>query len=161
MSLAVHCRIIDLLDRGGVRYRLLEHAPAGRSEDVSAVRGTALADACKAIVVRAKVTKKSAERSFFLLCYPSDKRADFTKLSEFADIKLCEPADLLRLTDCDPGTVPPFSFDPALRLLMDPAVLERDVFWFNAGLLTHSIGVNADDYRRIVRPELRPLTADA
>lgn len=153
MSSAIHQKIIGLLDREGVRYRLMEHAPAGRSEEVSAVRGTALADACKAIVVRAKEAKKSKDRKFFLLCYPSDRRADFTKLSGYADVKLCERADLLRLTDCEPGTVPPFSFHPELELLMDPAVLEHETFWFNAGLLTHSIGINAEDYRRAVRPK--------
>ncbi|PVX42912.1 Ala-tRNA(Pro) deacylase [Pasteurella langaaensis DSM 22999] len=51
--------------------------------------------------------------------------------------------------------IPPFSFHPALKLIVDPSLLERyDELAFNAGTLEHSIILNTQDYARIVQPTL-------
>ncbi len=150
-------KIIALLDANHADYRVVEHAPEGRSVEVSAIRGNKLEEACKALVVRAKRTKKAAERQYFLLCFPSDRQTDFDLLEPYKDVRLCDLSELERLTSCVPGTVPPFSFNPELELLMDPRVLENEKFWFNAGRLDRSIQLSSADYLRIVRPTLRQL----
>lgn len=160
MSLAVHQMILALLDAGKARYRVLEHEPAGLSQDVSLVRGTRLEEACKAMAVRAKPTKKSKERSFFLLVFPSDKKADFGLLEGFADARLCDTTELLALTDCEIGTVPPFSFNPDLQLIADPSILQHELFWFNAGLLDRSIQLNSEDYVRIAKPKMMTIVKE-
>ncbi|MGW5180264.1 hypothetical protein ACWERY_38820, partial [Streptomyces sp. NPDC004082] len=47
-------QIIDLLDREKAAYRVVEHAAEGRSEEVSAVRGTTVSQGAKALVCRVK-----------------------------------------------------------------------------------------------------------
>ena len=158
MSLVIFQRITGLLDQEHARYRVLEHAAEGRSVEVSAIRGNALNEACKALVVRAKKSKKAKEKDFFLLAFPSDRQADFAALHEYADIRLCDPADVEELTGCVIGCVPPFSFDPRLRLLADPTILAHNMFWFNAGLFEKSIQLASADYVRIMKPEIRVLT---
>jgi len=43
---------IALLDRHGARYRLIDHPPEGRTEHVSPMRGNALSQAARSIVLR-------------------------------------------------------------------------------------------------------------
>ena len=43
----VYDRLVADLDASGARYRLIEHAPEGRTEVVSALRGHDLASAAK------------------------------------------------------------------------------------------------------------------
>ena len=52
-------KLIDLLDAKGARYRVLDHAPEGRTELVSELRGNALGQAAKCVVVMVKIGKKT------------------------------------------------------------------------------------------------------
>ncbi|MCP5650818.1 YbaK/prolyl-tRNA synthetase associated domain-containing protein, partial [Klebsiella pneumoniae] len=58
------------------------------------------------------------------------------------------------LTDYVPGALAPFTFNPELELVIDPVLFERytDIA-FNAGTLTETIVLNAEDYRTIVKPQ--------
>jgi len=53
-----YARLIALLDQHGVQYRLIDHAPEGRTELVSAMRGNTLSQAAKCIVLMVKIGKK-------------------------------------------------------------------------------------------------------
>ena len=49
------------------------------------------------------------------------------------------------------GAVPPVSFHPELKLVIDPMVFERyEEIAFNAGQLDASIIINAADFRQAV-----------
>jgi Ala-tRNA(Pro) deacylase len=50
--------LISLLDQQGVTYRLIDHAPEGRTELVSAMRGNTLSKAAKCIILMVKIGKK-------------------------------------------------------------------------------------------------------
>ena len=54
-----YTQLIHFLDQGGARYRLIDHAPEGRTEIVSPMRGNNLSQAAKCIVVMIKVGKKT------------------------------------------------------------------------------------------------------
>ena len=49
----VYDRLIADLDASGAHYRLIEHAPEGRTELVSALRGHVLARAAKCLILLA------------------------------------------------------------------------------------------------------------
>jgi Ala-tRNA(Pro) deacylase len=52
-----------------------------------------------------------------------------------------------------PGAIPPFSFHPQLKLVADPELFDRyDEIAFNAGDLTRSVVLDAQDYLRIATP---------
>ena len=57
-------RLIALLDQQGIPYRLIDHAPQGRTEQVSAMRGNALSQAAKCIILMVKLGKKSHQVHF-------------------------------------------------------------------------------------------------
>jgi Ala-tRNA(Pro) deacylase len=52
-----YTRLISLLDAHGARYRLIDHEPEGRTEVVSPMRGNALAQAAKCIVLMVKTVQ--------------------------------------------------------------------------------------------------------
>jgi Ala-tRNA(Pro) deacylase len=137
-----------------VPYRLLRHEPAGKSEAVAAIRGTAVSQGAKALVCRVKIT--SNQRMHVLAVFPADKQADLAAIALAAGGKkasLASHDQARELTGCEIGAIPPFTFNPDLALLVDPTLRERhDEIVFNAGRLDASIVMRTDDYFRLAQP---------
>lgn len=151
----VHQQIIDLLNKHHARYRVVEHDAVGKCEAVSAIRKTALGQGAKALVCH---VKGNGMRQHVLAIIAADKQADLNQLAVSLGgrkASLASPAEVDTLTGCEFGAIPPFSFHPALKLVADPLLFERfDEIAFNAGLLTHSIIMDTQDYLRITAPTL-------
>src|SRR5436190_17211258 len=71
-----YTQLITLLDAHGARYRLIDHAPEGRTEVVSPMRGNALSQAAKCIVLMVKIGKKTTR--YVLGVVPGDARIDLS-----------------------------------------------------------------------------------
>jgi Ala-tRNA(Pro) deacylase len=56
------------------------------------------------------------------------------------------------------GTVLPFSYDPRLELIADPAILRTPELFFNAARLDRSVALATDDYARLAAPRIAPIT---
>lgn len=67
-----YTRLIALLDEHEARYRLIDHAPEGRTELVSAMRGNTLSQAAKCIVLMVK-TALTQMTDFHLTLYSARK----------------------------------------------------------------------------------------
>ncbi|WP_328545786.1 YbaK/EbsC family protein [Streptomyces platensis] len=151
-------RLLALLQDGRARHRLIEHAPEGRTDVVSALRGNALAQAAKCIVVRVKVTKKSSR--YALAVVPGDRRVDLARLKELYDarhVSFADQATAERLSHCVSGSIVPFSFDPELELIVDPGLLEHQEIFFNAAELDLSLALHTEDYQRLAAPQVTPI----
>lgn len=150
-----------MLKSANARFRVVRHPAEGNSERVAAVRGTQVSQGAKAMLCRVK----SQPESFVLAIVPGDRRIDFNKLSQLSDnkkVSLSSPDDAVALTGCVIGAIPPFSFSPDIRLVVDPRLLaHHEEIAFNAGRLDTSIVLNAADYQRIAAPLLADICADA
>lgn len=155
MSEIIYKKIIELLDKENADYRILEHKAGGKCEDVSRIRGNKIEEANKALIVRAK---NSVGKHYFLLALRADQKADFSKIGDYNDIHMCDPAKVEELTGCIVGSVPPFSFNEELKVIADPLLLKNEYFWFNAGLLDVSVYLKTEDYLRIVKPEIKSIS---
>ncbi len=149
-------KLIDLFEKGQARFRVLEHAEAGQSsQSVAEIRGTELGQGAKALVCH---VKGNGLKLYVLAVLPADKQADLSKLAIALGARrasLASPDEVMELTGCIFGAVPPVSFHPDLKLVADPSLYERyKELAFNAGLRDHSIIINTEDYKRIVHPEL-------
>lgn len=157
--MTVFDRLQQLLADHHVTYRLLEHPAAGRSEEVAAIRGTAVSQGAKALVCRVKIT--SNQRRHVLAVFPADRQADLDAIASAAGGKKASlvPHDVAReLTGCEIGAIPPFSFNPELALLVDPTLRSRhDEIVFNAGRLDASILMRTEDYFRVAAPAQAPI----
>ncbi|MEV6011092.1 YbaK/EbsC family protein [Streptomyces sp. NPDC051976] len=151
-------RLIALLDEQGAQYRVIEHAPEGATELVSALRGNTLAQAAKCIVVMVKVGKKVTR--YVLAVVPGDRRVDLNAVKallegtyvSFASRDIAE-----QLAGSVSGTVLPFSFAERLELVVDPGLLEHDEIFFNAARLDRSLALATKDYVRIAAPRTEPI----
>jgi Ala-tRNA(Pro) deacylase len=150
-----YTQLIALLDQHGVPYRLIDHAPEGRTEIVSSLRGNVLAQAAKCIVLMVKIGKKVTR--YVLAVVPGDARVDLHAVKglmrgtyvAFASSDIAE-----RLAGSVTGTILPFSFNPELELVADPSLLENDELYFNAARLDRSLVLKVSDYVALAKPRL-------
>ncbi|MEY6566558.1 YbaK/EbsC family protein [Streptomyces sp. PGLac3x] len=154
-------QITELLDREKATYRVVEHPAEGRSEEVSAVRGTTVSQGAKALVCRVK----GIDAPGVLAVLAGDRRADLKKVAAavggkkggFAPSELAE-----RLTGCVVGAIPPLPLSTALPVVVDEEFLAaHDEIAFNAGRLDRSVVMATADYVRIVAPAVAPIVVPA
>jgi prolyl-tRNA editing enzyme YbaK/EbsC (Cys-tRNA(Pro) deacylase) len=138
-----------------VSFREVHHAPTRTSEESARARGEELRVGGKALLIK-------VDDVFRLFVLSAARRLDSAAIKrQFAAKKtrFATPEELRELTGLDPGSVPPFG-GPILPfpLYADPSVFENERIAFNAGSLTDSIVMAAEDYRRLVTPEVFPFS---
>ncbi|MFE5238971.1 MULTISPECIES: YbaK/EbsC family protein [unclassified Streptomyces] len=143
-----YLRLVSLLDEHGARYRVIDHTPEGRTEEVSRLRGNPVEQAAKCLVVMVKTGKRT--KQYFLAVVPGDTRVDLQGLKALAEGSYVSFASADRaeeLSGSVSGTILPFSFHTDLELIVDPRVLEHEEMYFNAARLDRSLALNTQDYR--------------
>jgi Ala-tRNA(Pro) deacylase len=155
-------RLLDLLVRGGAHYRLLSHAPQGRTDLASALRGHRLEQAAKSLVIRVALSRK--RRRYVIAVVPGDRRVDLAALSalyagEEASFAVRGVAE--QLTGCVSGSIMPLSFDPDLEVVADPDLFEHEEIFFNTGRLDESVALRTECYRTLVAPRVARVAAPA
>lgn len=156
----VYARLIAELDASGCRYRLIEHAPEGRTEVVSALRGHVLASAAKCLILLVKIGKKQTR--YVLAVVPGDARLDLAAVRTLLGASYVAFADTGKaeqLAGSVTGTILPFSYDERLELIADPALLDCGELYFNAGRLDRSVALASDDYLSLADPRIARIIA--
>jgi Ala-tRNA(Pro) deacylase len=144
-------QIRALLNSEGIGYREAEHEPTRTSEEAAAARGEHLSVGAKALLLR-------TDDVFRLFVLPADRRLDSGAIRRHLGVKrsrFATPEELLDLTGLVPGSVPPFG-EPILpfELYADEDVgAAHGRVAFNAGSLTHSMIMAADDWEKLAKPE--------
>ncbi|MFF4616396.1 YbaK/prolyl-tRNA synthetase associated domain-containing protein [Nonomuraea jabiensis] len=152
-------RLIADMDAAGARYRLIEHAPEGRTDQVSALRGHDVAQAAKCLVVMVKIGKKQTRH--VLAVVPGNARLDLQAVKSLLDgtyVAFAAKDKAEELAGSMSGTVLPFSYDPRLELIADPTLLDQPELYFNAARLDRSVALATDDYVRLAEPRMAPIT---
>jgi Ala-tRNA(Pro) deacylase len=153
-------RLIALFDQHGARYRLIDHAPEGRTEHVSPLRGNAVEQAAKCIILLIKQGKKVTK--YVLGVVPGNARIDrdAIKAATNATYVAFAPAEAAEeLAGSVVGTVLPFAFDPRLELIADPGLMAHSELYFNAARLDRSVALNTEDYVRLAKPRFVRIAA--
>jgi len=153
-----YAKLLDLLDRHGARYRLIDHPPEGRTEIVSRVRGHAPSQAAKCLLLMVKIGKKVTRH---VLCVvPGDSKIDFAAVKDLFGatyVAFATPAVAEELAGSVSGTILPFSFRPDLELLADPAVLANEEIFFNAARLDRSMALSTTDWTAVAKPRVERI----
>ncbi|HKZ06057.1 MAG TPA: YbaK/EbsC family protein [Methylomirabilota bacterium] len=156
MATAVTARLEQWLTAEGARFRVLEHAPVLTSEEAAKVRGTPLESGAKALVMLA------ADAPVHVVL-PGSRRVDNAKVRAVLGtrtLRFATPEELLALTGCVPGAVPPFGNLFGLPVLADEALAAREEIAFNAGSHTRSIVMPCADFLRLSGARVHPLSRD-
>ena len=133
------------LAAAGVPFRVLEHAPVRTSAEAAAVRGTPLEAGAKALVVR-------ADNRPVHIVLPADRRIDNARLRALLGtrrLRFVTPDELLTLTGCAPGAVPPLGNLFGLEVLVDEELTRGTEIAFNAGSRAVSITMRCADFIRL------------
>ena len=155
-----YSQLITFLDQHGAQYRLIDHAPDGRTEIVSPMRCNALSQAAKCIILMVKIGKKVTK--YVLAVVPGDARVDLNAVKALIGgtyVSFASPDIAERLGGSIAGTILPFSLSPELELIVDPSLLENDEIYFNAAHLDRSIVLKTSDYMALSKPRLERIAA--
>jgi Ala-tRNA(Pro) deacylase len=158
--LPTYDRLIAMLDDAGADYRVIDHAPEGRTELVSALRGNPLAMAAKCLVVMVKLGKRVSR--YYLAVVPGDARVDLDALKTLAGgtyVAFASTDKAEALAGSVSGTILPVSFEADLELVVDPGLLEYPEIFFNAARLDRSLALATRDYLRITNPKVHSIAA--
>ena len=151
MSRAVFEKIKRLLDENNVPYQVRIHEPVFTSEQAAKMRGYGLEQGlrrgAKAMIFRCK-------DKFVQCVLPAHKIVDIKKLKELVGCRpeLASAEEVLKVTDCEPGSVPPFGNLFNLQVFADPEL--NDELDFNAGLHDASITMKRSDWEKVVKPRI-------
>ncbi|MBI4896216.1 MAG: hypothetical protein HY832_01575 [Candidatus Aenigmarchaeota archaeon] len=140
--------IIQLLTTAHVAFTESVHEPVTTSEHAARVRGTTIESGAKAIVVK-------TDTSFVMLVLSANKKLDSKKTKELLKSKTLRFAtsqELMTITHCEPGAVPPFGMLFGLAVYADTSLLDQEVINFNAGRTDTSIAMKREDYVNLVHP---------
>ncbi|MDK0521947.1 YbaK/EbsC family protein [Streptomyces sp. ML-6] len=146
---------MSMLARSSATYRIIDHAPEGRTDLASELRGHRLEMAAKCMVVN--VRRKQDGDHHVLAVVPGHRRVDLRsvrKLFGGNDATLGDRDEAERLTGCRTGSIIPFSFDEALPLVVDAGLLVHDEIFFNAARLDRSIALRTADYVSLADPRV-------
>lgn len=158
MNEVSHDMLLGLLEGAKAGYELLSHAPEGRTDIVSEIRGNRLSEAAKAMVLMAK--GRDGSRSYYLAIIGGDRRVDFNAVkaaTSASHVMMAPPEKAAELTGCVMGAIPPFSFHPLLRVIADTRLLENQRIVFNAACLDKSIFMATDDYVSLAKPVITSI----
>ena len=151
---SVTARLERFLRERGARFRIMEHAPVFTSEEAARVRGTPIESGAKALVFLAR------DRPVHV-ALPGARRVDNARLRAVIGtrtLRFATQAELLALTGCVPGAVPPFGNLFGLPALVDEALARRSEIAFSAGSNTVSIIMRGDDFLRLSEARVHALT---
>lgn len=154
-------QITDLLEQNHCRFETFEHEPVRTSEQAARTRpGYALKQGAKAIILRAK--RSESDRFFVMLVMPADRKFDKARVKHLLsarDVRFATEQEVAELTGgVEVGGVPPFGNLFGLAVISDPALYENETIVFNAGDRRFSVAMAAADYRRLVNPQVAPIT---
>jgi len=139
-------KIRKLLDENCVEYKHLHHEPTRTSEEAARVRGESTKIGGKALLIK-------AGDSFHLFVLSASLKLNSKAVKQHLHSKnprFATHEELLELTGLVPGSVPPFG-EPILPfpLYVDESIMLNERIAFNAGLLTDSIILSVEDYKRV------------
>lgn len=142
----------DYLLSKGVNFNELHHDNVGDPMEYSHKIGTRLEQQAKALLLRCK--KSGGERFFIIAVVPASKKVDFNALSKkigngIKSVRVAEKEQMLELTDCEPGELPPLGKLWDIQVYFDEDLFSEAKIYFNAGSLGYSIIANPHDIARI------------
>lgn len=142
--------VLKMFEENGVKYKLYEHEPVYTSEQASQVRGVELGSGVKSIVLNVK------DGRFVLADLAADRKIDSGSLGKLVGSKVVGFAtreEVLKVTNCEPGSVHPFGKLFGIETYLDSSVLENELVNFNIGVLTKSVQIGKEDFLRILEPK--------
>ncbi len=147
----VRGEILRQLKTKSYPFKHLVHEATPTSQDSARVRGTALEEGVKSIILRGKNSKKNYQFNL-----PAHAKLDMKAVAEAVGEK-CEfedPKVIFERFGLEIGSIPPFGALLNLDNFFDESIAAREQSAFNCGLTTESIIMSAKNLVELVQPKL-------
>lgn len=123
-----------------------EHEPVITSEQAAHTRGFALKQGIKALLFT------NGNQEWVIVDIPADQKAHLKKIAEIRgwskrDIRMATPEEVIAITGCEVGSVPPFGHKTPIPIFVDVRVYDNSESAFNIGLRTHSVRIPTNDMK--------------
>jgi Ala-tRNA(Pro) deacylase len=155
-------QLVALLSEAKATFRVIEHEAEGRSEAISVIRGNRPDQAAKAMVL--DLRGGGGGKRHVLAILPGSRKLDFGAVAELFEARKCgfaSPETAQELTGCAMGSVPPFSLNPALAIVVDEDLLANQTLFFNAGRLDRSMELDTKDWLAVAQPKIAKIAVKA
>jgi prolyl-tRNA editing enzyme YbaK/EbsC (Cys-tRNA(Pro) deacylase) len=128
----------------------LEHEPVVTSEDAAKTRGFELRQGIKALLFT------DSKNNWVVVGIPADKKVDQKKVSANRGwskngTRMATPEEVIDITGCEIGAVPPFGHKTTIPILVDICVFENQESAFNIGLRTNSVKIPTVEMRQLFK----------
>jgi len=147
--------MIGYLKKSGLRYEVIEHAPAFTAHETAVKSHVPDKDLAKTLIVQ-------TDNKYCMVVMPADRRLDENLLCKEIKAKqlhLAQEEDLKPLfPDCELGAMPPFGNLYALPVYIEKSLTNDDKIVFNACSHTKSIRLKMNDYLQLVKPVIAEFT---
>jgi Ala-tRNA(Pro) deacylase len=153
-------KLVALLSEAKAKFRVIEHEAEGKSAEISVIRGNRPDQAAKAMVL--DVRGGGGGRRHVLAILPGSRKLDFGAVAALFEARKCgfaSPDTAQKLTGCVMGSVPPFTLNPALAIVVDEDLLANETLFFNAGRLDRSMELDTKDWIAVARPRVAKIAA--
>ena len=150
-------KLKNYLKENQVEFKEIHHQPTFTSEEAAQARGEETRIGGKALVMK-------LGKDFKLLVISAARKMNSRMIKDYFQVKRTRFAfkeELLELTGCVPGSVPPFGRPILdLDLYVDESITLNNRIAFNAGSLTDSIIMDVEDYLRLAQPQIIKFSSD-
>lgn len=147
-------KVRELLDREGVAYEVVKHAPTFHAEDAARETGIVGATFIKAVLVK-------LDNELAMVVIPASERLHLDALRDAVGARRADLAAEWEFRGafptCEVGAIPPFGRLFGLDVLMDATLADHDQVCFSAGSHRESVRMGGRDYQRLAQPRLLRL----
>jgi Ala-tRNA(Pro) deacylase len=144
-------RVIEFLDRSGVKYELREHLPVFSAQGLAAAEHEHGKYVAKPVIVK-------ADSRYIMCVLPAPQKVDLGKLkAQLAaeSVELADEDEIGKLfPDCELGAEPPFGHLYDLPTVMDKSLEQDDHILFQGGTHGKAIHIAMADYRKLASPKV-------
>ncbi|MBI2590305.1 MAG: hypothetical protein HYW33_00270 [Candidatus Blackburnbacteria bacterium] len=146
-SQQAHIKLIELLDKNGVDYKLFNHRAALTYEDLAEVQKETgfFGTEGKCMVLK-------TDDRFVVYVTIQGKRVNFDAVKETlgaSKVRLATPEELKEYFGAEPGCAYPFGFDSQYDIYVDPVVFEQEWFLFSPVLPTKTVQAKGRDLQKV------------
>jgi len=148
-------RVTEFLDKEGVKYETLDHAPVFSSQGLAAIEHEPGKYVAKPVLVK-------ADDRYIMCVLPAPRKVDLGRLKgqlDAASVMLADEDEIGKLfPDCELGAEPPFGNLYDLPTVIDQTLEQDDHIVFQAGTHGKAVRLSMADYRRLVEPKVLEFT---
>lgn len=151
-------KLVEYLDRHGVRYSMVRHSPAFTAQEIAASAHIPGQEVAKTVIVE-------LDGQMAMAVVPASYQLDLGKLKRFTgadEVRLATEVEFKsKFPGCEPGAMPPFGNLYDMEVFASDTLAEDVEIAFNAGSHTELLRMEYADFDRLVHPKVGRFSVHA